>query len=243
MTTDTEGLSLEQAPPLLIPVSFFLVAPVALIAAGVVLIYGGEQLLWTRFGAHAPAMLHLGTIGFLAAVMLGALYQMIPVVAGARVALVRLAHAVHACLVGGGAALVYGLLESSRVAVLLGAVGLASSLIGFIVPVGVALACAPTRTATVTGMRVAVLGLVTLVVLGVTMAILRGSEAASSHYPQWMAIHVAVGFTVWLGGLITAVSFQVVPMFYLAPAPPRWAPSWPRRLPPAWGARSCRATA
>ncbi len=219
----TEGLSLEQAPPLSVPASFFLVAPVALVGAGALLAYGGAELMWTRYGASTLAMLHLGTLGFLAAVMLGALYQMIPVVAGAPVPGVRLAHAVHALLVLGALSLVAGLFSSSRSATVLGASTLGVALGLFLVPVAVALARAPTKNATVTGMRLAVAGLAALVLLGVAMGLSRGSGAAAPRYPGWVTAHLAIGFIVWVGGLISAVSFQVVPMFYLAPAWPRWA--------------------
>jgi hypothetical protein len=101
----TDGLNLEQAPPLAIPTSFFLVAPFAAIAAGLLLLVHGEALLVTRFAGPTAALTHLGTLGFVGSVMLGALYQMIPVVAGAPVPFARAAHGVHVGLVAGVASL------------------------------------------------------------------------------------------------------------------------------------------
>jgi hypothetical protein len=75
----------------------------------------------------------------------------------------------------------------------------------------------------VNGMRVAVAGLLVLAVLGITMALRRGSGSPAPDYPAWMSAHIAIGFLVWIGGLITSVSFQVVPMFYLTPPFPSWA--------------------
>jgi len=78
-----EGLRTDQAPPLTIPASFFLLAPLSMMAAGALLAAHGQDLLASRWLPAAMAATHLGTLGFLGAIMLGALYQMIPVVAGA----------------------------------------------------------------------------------------------------------------------------------------------------------------
>jgi hypothetical protein len=219
----TAGLRLEQAPPLLIPIGFFLTAPFGLMVAGALITLGGSALLTTRFAGTTAALVHLGTLGFFAMVMLGALYQMIPVVAGAPVPAVRSAHGVHGGLVVGLGALTVGLWTSSRAALTVGAALLGASFLTFIVLVGVALARAPTRSPTVIGMRVAVAGLAVLSVLGVTMAMLRGAGSPAPGYPGWMSAHIAIGFLVWIGGLVTSVSYQVVPMFYLTPAFPSWA--------------------
>ena len=39
----------------------------------------------------------------------------------------------------------------------------------------------------------------------------------------WLRAHIGVGVVVWVGGLITAVSWQVIPMFYLTDPLPRWS--------------------
>jgi hypothetical protein len=219
----TAGLRLEQAPPLSIPISFFVTAPFALIIAGGLLALNGAALITTRFAGTTAALVHLTTLGFFAMVMLGALYQMIPVVAGAPVPAVRSAHGVHVALVAGLGSLVIGLWTSSRLALMLAAGLLGAGFLVFLFLTGVALARAPAKSATVHGMRVAVSGLVVLAALGITMAVLRGSGTPAPGYAGWMSAHIAIGFLVWIGGLISSVSFQVVPMFYLTPSFPRWA--------------------
>ena len=113
----TGGLSLDQAPPLAVPVTFFVTAPVAAFAAGVLLLVEGSAALTSSWLPQTLALTHLGTLGFLAMVMLGALYQLIPVVAGSRVRGVRSAHAVHVLLSLGLVGLVTGLMAgASRIA-------------------------------------------------------------------------------------------------------------------------------
>jgi hypothetical protein len=217
-----EGLKLEQAPPLAIPASFFLLAPCSLIAAGLLLLAEGQALLWTRFAGATAALAHLGTLGFLGSVMLGALYQMIPVVAGAPVPLIRAAHLVHAAYAAGVAALVVGLAANLRSLILAGASALALSLLGFLVAAGIALARAPAGGRTVWGMRLAVAGLLAVTALGIVSSFARASAIVLPALPSFILVHLALGIVVWIGALLTCVSFQVVPMFYLTPGFPIW---------------------
>ncbi|MBI3201825.1 MAG: hypothetical protein HYZ29_09810 [Myxococcales bacterium] len=215
------GLRPEQGPPLAIPASFFLTAPVAVIVAGALLAAQGSSLLLTRFAGTTVALAHLGTVGLMASVMIGALYQMIPVVAGAPVPLVRAAHAVHAGLVLAVAALAWGFASETRVAVVGGAGLLSLVFMLFLGPVALALSRAPVRGPTVAGMRIAVLGLALVVALGVWLGHARGSGVPSPRYASLQLVHLTTGLVIWIGGLIAGVSFQVVPMFYLAPTFPR----------------------
>jgi len=217
------GISPEQGPPLLIPASFFVTAPLAVVAAGGLLIHGGSALLVTRFAGATAALVHLGTLGLMAMVMLGALYQVIPVVAGATVPFARGAHAVHAALVVSVVALGWGFVGAERLAVVAGGSLLALTFLAFLVPVGIALARTPVGGPTVWGMRVAVAGLAWVVGLGVWLAHVRGSGVPSPRYASGLSAHLTTGLVIWIGGLISGVSFQVVPMFYLTPAYPRWA--------------------
>lgn len=211
-----EGLQLSQAPPLSIPSSFFLTAPVALLAAGILLMVRGSLALATGWALPTLMLTHLGTLGFLTAVMLGALYQMTPVVAGSSVPGVRAAHAVHLLLVGGLAGLLLGLDRGSTGIVLGSLVLLAGAVAGFVGPVGLALLRAPARSETVTGMTLAVASLLVVSGLGLAMALGYGGIGFPGPRNLWLQTHLSVGLLGWIGGLISAVSWQVVPMFYLA---------------------------
>jgi hypothetical protein len=218
------GLRTDQAPPLAVPASFFLLAPLALMAAGAVLAGHGPAVLATRWAPLAMATTHLGTLGFLGSIMLGALYQMTPVVAGAPVPAARLAHLVHALLAAGVIALAGGLATGAPAWMTAAPALLGAAFTLFLFPVAVALLRAPTRGETVTGMRLAAAGLAAVVTLGVLLALARtGRYAVRGDWIGWVSAHAALGGLVWVGGLITAVSWQVVPMFYLTPPLPRWS--------------------
>ncbi len=219
MSLPVDGaLSLEQAPPLAIPAGFFLLAPVAIAAAGVVLLVLGADPLASGGRPGSGALTHLATLGFLGSVMLGALYQMIPVIAGAPVPAVRLAHGVHVAWILGIAHLVAAFLLGAPGLWRAAGLALALALVGFAGPVAVALYRAPSKTWTRAGMRMAVVALGVTAALGLSFVALRSAGWVPPGYQpvNWRIAHLGLGLSTWVGGLLIAVSWQVLPMFYLA---------------------------
>lgn len=222
----TAGLSLDQAPPLAIPARFFLTAPLAIIAAGVSLFFIGDGPLASPWYPQIMAWTHLGTLGFLAMVMVGALYQMVPVVAGAPVPKVRLAYLVHALLLLGLIGMQFGLFSqaSSTISADVAATGfgigvhtLLTGLFLFLLPVLWTLVRAPIQDATVNGMRLALIGLAIAAVVGVLLAAGHSGRGFPTQRLDYLKIHLCLALLIWVGYLIVAVSWQVVPMFYMTP--------------------------
>ncbi len=216
----TAGLSLDQAPHLSVPASFFLTVPVSMVVAAFILMFAGATPFSSPWNPQTIALTHIGTVGVLLMGMVGALYQMTPVVAGTPVAAIRLAHGVHALLLIGLACFVWRLLGGSAFAMNLAAYSLGLALLGFLLPVGWSLGNSATRNETVLGMRVAVVSLAVVAVMGLLLA--RGY--AYDGFPQgrflWTQVHLTLALLGWVGGLISSVSWQVVPMFYLGPSLP-----------------------
>lgn len=217
----TGGLSLEQAPHLSIPASFFLTVPASVLLAGAILLFTGEASLSHPWNPQAIALTHVGTVGVLLMGMIGALYQMTPVVAGTPVAAIRIAHGVHVLLLAGLVCFVWRLLGGPAFAMTLAIYSLGMALLGFLLPVGWSLARSATRDETTLGMRLAVASLAALAAMGLLMA----PGYAESGFPEnrflWTQVHLTLALLGWVGGLIVSVSWQVVPMFYLAPSPPK----------------------
>lgn len=205
------GVDPEQGPPLSVPLSFFFTGPLALIAAGALLLEGSAL--------NQLALVHLGTVGFLLFVMLGALYQMLPVVAGAVVPLPRAAHLVHLLLLAGASTLIAGQATGGARYFLSTVVLLSLALLGFLVPAAWAAARSTSTTPTAWGMRLALLALACVAVAGLRLAWARSGNVFTGDWLALRLAHAHLGFICWLGGLITAVSWQVLPMFYLV-APP-----------------------
>lgn len=217
------NLSFEQAPPLSVPLRFFLTAPVFGLLAAALLMYLGESVLTSRWTPGVLAATHLLTTGFMLQAMLGALLQFVPVAAGGNVWRPRLiAHLVHPCLGLASLLLAAGFLQPQSgwffLAGLLFAVGLGS----FILVVGQALFATPAQSPTVHTLRLSLLGLLLTLLLG--LGLLAGLNPASTipgrwgwSLPQLLDVHVAWGLGGWALMLVMAVSYLVVPMFLLTP--------------------------
>jgi hypothetical protein len=90
--------------------AFFLTAPLFALLAGMLLLWSGPDLFASRWTPAALALTHLISAGFMLQVMLGAMIQILPVVAGANIAQpLLLATLVHAALTLGRAAAGRGL--------------------------------------------------------------------------------------------------------------------------------------
>lgn len=224
--TPQAGLSFEQAPPILVPFRFFLAAPLFAVSAALLMLWHGPSLFDSRWLPPVLALTHLMTLGFLGFAMLGALFQMLPVVAGAPVARPQaVSLGVLALLLPGVLALACGfLLEAGwltqAATFLLGG--------GFALFVSAA-AFSLTRAATnptSRGMRLALLALAVAATLGVVLASNHGWGWWIVNRVQFTTFHLAWGLLGWVGLLVVSVSYQVVPMFQLTPAYPKPLTAW-----------------
>ncbi len=222
----TGGLSLEQAPRLFIPASFFLTVPMGMLAAGLILILMGAQPLGSPWTPSALALAHAGTLGVLAMGMIGALYQMTPVVVGTPVPFTRLAHVVHILLLAGLAGFLWRLLGGPALAMSIAIYCFKGALVSFLLPLGWALLRPATRDETVRGIRLAVVSLAVITIIGLVMARTHSGGVFTGDRVLWLQIHLTLALLGWVGGLIIAVSWQVIPMFYLAPVVSKTTQRW-----------------
>ena len=232
------GLALEQAPPIAVPFRFFLTAPVFLFAAAALLAWNGAETFDARATPTALAVTHLVTLGYMAMVMLGAMLQILPVLAGAPVPGARLvAGASHALLAVGTAALAGGFALGEPALTKLGAWALGAAFVAFLAAVAVALTRAAVRSATVIGMTLAAVALALTVILGLVLAAMHGWGVAPPSFAI-RELHPAWGLAGWTGLLVAGVAYQVVPMFQMTPPYPpamtRWFPAAVFALLSAW---------
>jgi len=215
------GLSFEQAPPFSLPLRFFLTAPLFLLAAAILIAVSPDALA-TRWTPQALALTHALTLGFLAMVMLGALTQMLPVVAGSPLPAPRwVAWISHVSLVLGTVALMAGFLTAEPAAFGIGIVLLGGGFVVFLAAAAIGLARAVAGV-TVNGIRLAVLSLAVTLLLGLMLAMLRAGWWTPPAIESAIAAHVSFGLIGWVLLLVIGVAYQVVPMFQLTPPyPPR----------------------
>ncbi|MCK6545095.1 hypothetical protein L6R52_04450 [Myxococcota bacterium] len=217
------GLRPEQGPPLSVPLGFFVLGPLSVVVAGLLLVVTGGRDGGSAYSGFSLALVHLTTVGFLMMVMTGALYQMLPVVAGAAVPAPRLGHAVNGLLFAGALALAWGLVASEGKSFLVAFSLVLAALALFLVPAVLAVVRVRAESPTALGLRLALAGLAAVAGLGLTMAWARGTTGYTESWLVWRHAHAHLGLLGWVGLLVAAVSWQVVPMFFLASEVPRAA--------------------
>lgn len=218
-------ISLDNAPPLAAPLRFFLTAPLFLALAGLLLAVAGPEIFASRWMPGTLAMVHLITIGFMLQIMVGALIQVLPVVAGADLRRPLLvAQLVHVGLTFGALLLAAGFLVGSPLLLKLAALLLAAGIGLFLANAAWALLGLTSTSPTIRGLKLSLLGLTGVAGLGVTLA-LGLSHGWSLPYPELTDLHAGWGLGAWAGVLLAAMAYVVVPMFQLTPGYPA-RPSW-----------------
>jgi hypothetical protein len=215
-------LSYDQSPPIAAPFRFFLTAPVFGILAGLLLLWSGADLFASRWTPEALALTHLITVGFMLQVMLGAMLQILPVVAGANMARpLWVSGVVHAAMTLGTLFLVLAFLSFLPYWFAAAAVFLGAGVAIFTISAAYALSGIPATSPTISGLKLSLVGLAVTVGLGVLLSL---SFGWSLNLPllQLADIHLGWGFVAWGTVLLAAVGYVVVPMFQLTPAYPDW---------------------
>lgn len=212
-----QGLSLDQAPPISVPFRFFITAPLFGILLGCIFFYFPIELITNRFTHIAIGAVHLFTLGILTQIIFGAMQQMMPVLAGAVIKKPKLfATVVHTTLTLGTIFFAVSFLFGVRGLLIFGAISLG---ISFLLFFGVSLNLlfrVKYLTSTVKAMRIfAVAGVLTAsvgIVLSISHIVL---NIGLMHY-IFVNIHILLGILGFAVILVMGVSFQVIPMFYVA---------------------------
>jgi len=216
------GLSLDQAPPIGVVLRFFLTAPIFGVVAAIAMLASDPSTFLEWSAPSSVAIVHLLLLGMVGMAMVGALFQMLPVLAGASIS-EPLYHArwVHILLLLGtlliGASFFFDiyLLMHAALPSLLGS-------LGFVVLLMLTkLSAVENRTPSVKGMSLSLaslgFGLVFATALGI---VFMGNDLGLDPL-RLRDIHMHFMLFGWVGGLIMAVAFQVIEMFYVTPPYPK----------------------
>lgn len=213
------GLSLDQAPPLQAPVRFFITAPLFGMLAALMIMFVDPALFESRYSMQSIAVTHLFTIGLFAMVMLGALQQMLPVLAGVSLPKAgSVAVVSHAALTVGVLFMVPSLLWSEPTLATVAAVALGVGFFTILAAIAVAMAKISFFTPTVKAMITAVVFAFFTVVAGLYLLGGYASGSIGEMHSRLLDIHSVWAVFGFGGILIIGVSFQVLPMFYVTPS-------------------------
>ncbi|MBN8443111.1 MAG: hypothetical protein J0M28_15625 [Thauera sp.] len=234
MSSANPGLAYDNTPPFSAPLRFLLTAPLFGIAAGLVLLLDPSALA-SRWTPGALAAVHLIATGVMLQAMLGALMQILPVVAGAPLPVPRgIATATHLLITAGSLGLSWGLWQGQPPLTLGGAALLGIGLATFLAAAMLALLRAPAppgQGRTPRDLRLALAGLAVTAALGLLLATALATGAALPvALPDLVNLHAGWGWMGWGGVLLASASWVIVPMFHITPAYPKpvvqsWTPA------------------
>ncbi len=217
----TAELSLEQAPPFVIPLRFFLTAPLFGMGAGLLLLILGPDALSNRWVPATMALTHMLTLGFISMVMCGAVLQVLPVLGGVPVpGVLSVGPAVHLLLSLGTVSLVAGFLWGWVLAFDVAVIGLGGGFILFLGAVGLGLWRAGPSNPMVRALWAVLLALLVTMLLGMYLVWVISGYGSSPHLLRFVDLHLSWGLLGWAGLLILAMGFQVVPLFQMTPEYP-----------------------
>jgi len=215
----SKGLNLENIPSLHIPLRFFNTAPWLGATASVLLAINGE--LTTQWSPMLLAATHLFTLGFMAMIMLGALFQVLPVISGRQIpGKFKLATLVHTSLFTGTLLLAWAFISGQQTYFYLMITFLGTSFVSFLFALGSVLIHKIAGGHSITAIKLAVLSLLLTVLFGVLKVLgylYPNSLPAFISSQSFSYLHMLWGVSGWLLLLVIAVSFQVIPMFHVTP--------------------------
>ena len=215
---DFNGLSMDQAPPISAPLRFYLVAPIFGIIAGFMILFSSVDMLSSRYSMDSVVITHAITIGFLGFVMLGSLTQMLPVLAGVVIPKVDVISKISfGLLVVGTLTMLLGLMGGST---LFNIISLLSLGIGFTLMISVivlAILKVKNFNATVKAMSTSLVFASLVVIMGLFLLLTYIDNDFAEYRYVVANIHSVWGIFGFGGILIIGVTFQVLPMFYVAP--------------------------
>lgn len=217
----TSNLSLDQAPPEDIPFRYLLTGPAFGILAGILLSVYGDRIFLTAWSLDTVALVHMITLGWLTLIMIGAFYQMVPVLVGGHVPWNHLSRINFYSLISGILTLISGFLFWKMILLKSAAVLLLVSFSLFITQILTALFRVKANRPVVYAMRASVICLTLAVTAGITMiGVLYGWWGFPLDEYSLKYIHITLALLGWITLLIFGVSFHVIPMFYLTKAFP-----------------------
>ncbi len=210
------GLNFEAIPPISAPLRFYLTAPVFALIASILFALNPDTIWLSRWMPVTLALTHLVALGVMAMVMIGSLFQVMPVLCGAPIPIsgwrLTLFHLTFSL---GALSLSFAFLNwgSYHLPLIL----LGSSLGYFVLKLGWVLATQAKGEQTRLPIMLAVSALSLLLVIG--MVLLGGylwgyTPVAGKVLTN---LHAGIGTFGWIMLLIMAVSFQVIPMFHVTP--------------------------
>jgi hypothetical protein len=204
----------RHRPPSVVAVRFFALGLLGYVALAVaVLARPGAAAIPP--GPGGIFLLHLAVLGWISPVMIGADYQLIPVVLRRPLPNPRLAEPVFAAYVAGVPLFLWGWVGGPRPVLAVGGALVGGALLGFVAHALSALG-RPQVHPVALGLAGGLVCLAGVAVLGPWMALALGT-GRSAPFGAVVPVHAALGLGGWLLLTMVGASYQLVPFFAATP--------------------------
>jgi hypothetical protein len=215
------GLSMEQAPPVMVVLRFFVTASVFGVLLGFYFMGSVANFLPHNEYAFQVTVIHLLSLGVMASFMLGALFQMLPVIAGVVIKTpTNKATVVNILLIMGLSSQIFAFGTASSSLYLLASISLGVGLLYAMTMMLKEVIAIKDHSTSSKGMLFALSSFFIAIVLGVYLLLTLGGYLDGAYFKELKEIHYSFALFGWLTLLIVSISFQVVEMFYVTPKYP-----------------------
>ena len=216
------GLSLDQAPPISVVFRFFLSGSLFGILAGLFILIFQSTIFDIR-SSEALILTHTFTLGIMLSFMFAALFQMLPVIAGVTLkSPIQKAQLVQYPFVAGVITLLFAFNFHYPWLFGLASVLLGSSILYIVTVMLKNLLRLPNHSASSKGMSLTLIALALVILLALYLTATLSGISEGSYYLQLREAHFSFGLFGWIALLIISISFQVIEMFYVTPAYPKF---------------------
>jgi cbb3-type cytochrome oxidase subunit 1 len=209
-------LASQLGPSVALPMRFVLTAVVSLFVGVIWLVMRPDILATYHYTQYTVAVTHVFTLGWITTLIMGAMYQLVPVALEARLYSERLGRWQFVFHVVGVAGMIWTLWiwDMKQVGHFGSAVGV--GMILFIYNIGRTIARAPRRNAVTLGIAASLFWLLLTMLAGLYLAADKCWSFNKFHVIAQIHAHAHLGFVGFFLTLIIGVSYKLVPMFALS---------------------------
>jgi hypothetical protein len=215
------GLSLEQAPPISVVMKFFITASIFGLILGLYLLANSSGLLPLNNYTYNITVTHFLALGVMASFMFGALFQMLPVIAGVVIKMpTKKSMVAHILLVLGVTLQLLAFNSSISLLYLFSAIILGSGLLHATTLMIKELIKVQDHSSSSKGMILSLSSFTIAILFGIYLLLTLGGYIEGNSFSKIKEAHYSFALFGWVTLLIVSVSFQVVEMFYVTPKYP-----------------------
>ncbi len=215
------GLSLEQAPPISVVLRFFVTASVFGLLLGFFFLLSNLNLISSSEYSFELIITHLLALGVMASFMLGAMFQMLPVIAGVVIKMpTKKAMITHILLIIGLFLQISAFKTGVSLLYLATAIILGSGLLYVSTLMLKEITKIKDHSSSSKGMFFALISFILTIIFGIIMLLILAGDIDGSFFSQIKEAHYSFALFGWVTLLIISISFQVIEMFYVTPKYP-----------------------